>query len=205
MRNLLPQANAQSPILQECCEYGKFTKTWNEDPTLSYACQNPGQLNYASSVGVLGTSIASLKLVISALLSTKPWLRDPDVVPISWRSEIEQQTLARATDEGKANDKRALKLGILFNDGTMTPHPPITRGLRMIGEALTEAGHKVSIFADTLAFGIPADIYRLWTGTPPRIRKRLIFTYVRFQGGQMLYSGLADTSIAALSSIRRWL
>lgn len=91
----------------------------------------------------MGTSIASLKLVASALLSTKPWLRDPDVVPMPWRSELERQTLARATCEGKANSKAPLKLGLLFNDGFVTPHPPITRGLRMIREALVGAGHKV--------------------------------------------------------------
>jgi amidase len=99
----------------------------------------------------MGTSIASLKLVVSALLSTKPWLRDPNVVPMPWRLEIEQQTLARATSEGRANNRTPLKLGILFNDGFMTPHPPITRGLQIVRDALAEAGHKVS-FQDILYF-----------------------------------------------------
>ncbi len=95
----------------------------------------------------MGTSIASLKLVASALLSTKPWLRDPNVVPMPWRLEIEQQTLARATSEGRANDKAPLKIGFLFNDGYMTPHPPITRGLHIVRDALIKAGHKV-LFQD---------------------------------------------------------
>jgi amidase len=114
------------------------------------ALQNPGQLNYPSSVGVMGTSMASLKLILSALLCTNPWLRDPDVMPMSWRSEVEQQTLARADHEGRANGMPQLKLGILFNDGFMTPHPPITRGLRMIHEALVRAGHKVRILPEAM-------------------------------------------------------
>jgi len=91
----------------------------------------------------MATSIGALKLVTSALLSTKPWLRDPDVVPIPWRLEIEQKTLARATSEGRSNAKLPLKLGILFNDGYMTPHPPVTRGLQIVRDAITKAGHKV--------------------------------------------------------------
>lgn len=91
----------------------------------------------------MATSIGALKLVTSALLSTKPWLRDPDVVPIPWRLEIEQKTLARATSEGRSNAKLPLKLGILFNDGYMTPHPPVTRGLQIVRDAIIKAGHKV--------------------------------------------------------------
>ena len=113
---------------------------------LSYrnvANTNPGQLNYPSSVGVMGNTVESLKLVMSALLSTKPWLRDPAVVPIPWRSDIEQDTLKRADNVGKATDKAPLKIGILLSDGFMRPHPPITRGLHIIQKALAKAGHKV--------------------------------------------------------------
>jgi amidase len=112
---------------------------------LSYrnvANTNPGQLNYPSSVGVMGTSIGSLKLVMSALLSTNPWLRDPAVVPMPWKLDIEKDTLARADSIGNATDKAPLKLGILFNDGFMTPHPPIARGLSIVHKALAKAGHK---------------------------------------------------------------
>jgi len=125
-----------------------FCGTYSLKPShnrLSYrnvANTNPGQLNYASSVGVMGTSITSLKLVTSAILSTKPWLRDPNVVPIPWRDDIEQLTLARATATGRSNQHSPLKVGILFNDGYMTPHPPIIRGLQIVRDALIDAGHK---------------------------------------------------------------
>jgi hypothetical protein len=149
----------------------------------------------------MGTSIASLKLVVSALLSTKPWLRDPEVIPMPWRSELEHQTLVRASHEGKANGKLPLKLGILFNDGFMTPHPPIARGLRMIRDALVGAGHKVSILKVNILIQIRADRSRLWTGVPPRIEMLLISTCVLQRKG-MSGCKLANVDAAALSPIR---
>lgn len=126
-----------------------FCGTYSLKPThnrLSYkhvANTNPGQLNGPSSVGVMGTSIGSLKLVMSALLSSEPWSRDPTVIPLPWRSDIEHMTLTRADERGEATKDTPLKIGVLFDDGFMTPHPPITRGLRMIHKALAKAGHKV--------------------------------------------------------------
>ena len=126
-----------------------FCGTYSLKPThnrLSYrnvANTNPGQLNYPSSVGVMGTSIGSLKLMMTALISAEPWLRDPAVVPMPWRSAIEEDTLARANGAGKVTDQAPLKFGILFDDGFMTPHPPITRGLHMVQDALMDAGHKI--------------------------------------------------------------
>ena len=125
------------------CGIYSLKPTHNRLSYRNVANTNPGQLNYPSSVGIMGTSIGSLKLVMSALISAKPWLRDPAVVPMPWRSDIEKQTLTRANSVGKATDKAPLNLGILLDDGFMTPHPPITRGLRMVHKALAKAGHKV--------------------------------------------------------------
>ncbi|KAF1732290.1 Acetamidase [Beauveria bassiana] len=125
------------------CGLYSLKPTHNRISYRNVANTNPGQLNYASSVGVMGTSVDSLKLVLSALTSTKPWLRDPNVVPIPWRSVIEKSTLERVDSLGMAIDRPALKLGILFNDGFMTPHPPIARGLRMLRDALIKAGHTI--------------------------------------------------------------
>ncbi|KAF2749743.1 general amidase [Sporormia fimetaria CBS 119925] len=127
-----------------------FCGTYSLKPTpkrLPYgniADTNPGQRSYPATVGVMGTSLAALKLVAKGLLDTEPWLRDPDVVPIPWRTDIETETLARADEKGRAiPDARPLKIGILYNDGYMTPHPPITRGLHIVSRALESAGHKV--------------------------------------------------------------
>lgn len=73
---------------------------------------------------------------MSSVLSSEPWLRDPEVVSIPWRQGIADTVLRR---------ERPLKLGIFWNDGEVEPHPPIKRGLRMVVEAVRKAGHKVSM------------------------------------------------------------
>ncbi|KAI1327595.1 amidase signature domain-containing protein [Xylariaceae sp. FL0255] len=113
---------------------------------LSYryvANNNPGENTYRSTVGILSSSLGGLDLLLRANLSTKPWLRDPAVVPIPFRDEISKQYESRADPSGIANDSLPLKLGVLWTDGTAQPHPPVTRGLNMVVEAVRNAGHKV--------------------------------------------------------------
>ncbi|APA08949.1 hypothetical protein sscle_04g037190 [Sclerotinia sclerotiorum 1980 UF-70] len=92
---------------------------------------NPGQTLIPSSVGFLSRSLEGLELVMSSLLSTSPWLRDPAVVPIPWRKE----------DRLKA--RKRLKFGIFSWDGMIQPHPPVTRALEIVVNALKHAGHEV--------------------------------------------------------------
>lgn len=114
---------------------------------LSYrnvANNNPGENTYRSSVGFLGTSIEAVTLLLKSVLSTEPWVRDPAVVPIPYREEVASSYLARATFEGRARSSQdALKLGVLWTDKAVGPHPPITRGLKLVVDALTNAGHDV--------------------------------------------------------------
>lgn len=75
---------------------------------------------------------------MKSLLSTSPWTRDPEVLPIAWKQDILDSTLRRAAGGGNK-----LKLGIYWHDGVVRPHPPVARGLRMVVDALEAAGHKV--------------------------------------------------------------
>ncbi|ESZ93257.1 hypothetical protein SBOR_6357 [Sclerotinia borealis F-4128] len=92
---------------------------------------NPGQTLIPSSVGFLSRSIEGLELVMSSLLSTSPWLRDPAVVSIPWRKEV------------RLNARKKLKFGVFWWDGMMQPHPPVKRALEMVVTALQNAGHEV--------------------------------------------------------------
>ena len=82
-------------------------------------------------VGILGPSIASLRLMFKALLSAKPWLYDPEVLPMPWRSEMEHLA-------GKPPN---LSFAVFPSDGVVTPHPPITRAISIVAEALKAAGY----------------------------------------------------------------
>jgi amidase len=77
----------------------------------------------------MGASIPSLKIMFQSLLSTKPWLRDPDVINIPWRTEIEVPK-----DE-------PLTFGFMQHDSIVQPHPPIARALQIVAEALKAKGH----------------------------------------------------------------
>lgn len=54
-------------------------------------------------------------------LDYEPWTKDPALVPLPWRTP----TLPAR-----------LKIGIMWNDGIVTPHPPVGRALREVASAL---------------------------------------------------------------------
>lgn len=97
----------------------------------------------------MATSVGGLELMMRSLLSTEPWLRDPAVVPIPFRQEIMDSFLSRADITGKATD-RPLKLGVLWTNNVCQPHPPVSRGLKILVDAVRKAGHKVPRFHDEL-------------------------------------------------------
>ncbi|KAI0106415.1 amidase signature domain-containing protein [Nemania sp. FL0031] len=126
-----------------------FNGTYSLKPTperLSYRCvanNNPGENTYRSTVGIMSTSLEGLDLLLRADLSTKPWLKDPAVVPMPFRAEIVKEYESRANPDGTANSSTPLKLGVLWTDGAVQPHPPVTRGLNMVVEAMQSAGHQI--------------------------------------------------------------
>ena len=84
-------------------------------------------------VGILGPSVPALRNMFEALLSSEPWLHDPEVLPLPYRVEAE------------CNHETSPKLafGVLESDGVVTPHPPIIRAVREVTKALEAEGHKV--------------------------------------------------------------
>ncbi|KAK1765526.1 Acetamidase [Phialemonium atrogriseum] len=103
---------------------------------------NPGQNTYRSTVGPMGTSIEGVELMFRSLLTTEPWLRDPSVVPIPFRQDVMDSYLSRADKNGTATD-RPLKIGVLWTNNIVQPHPPVSRGIKMLVDAIRKAGHKV--------------------------------------------------------------
>jgi amidase len=88
-----------------------------------------GQNVILSVVGPLSTSVGGLKLVTKALLSKEPWLHDPVVAEIPWRTE--QEALPEKVSFG------------YYLDDQFSPHPPVLRALKTVVEALRAAGHEV--------------------------------------------------------------
>ena len=65
---------------------------------------------------------------METVLAYKPWIQDPTLIPLPWR----EADLHLSPAGGKK-----LKIGILWSDGVVKPHPPIQRGLREIADRLT--------------------------------------------------------------------
>ena len=97
-----------------------------------------GQNSVLSVVGPLSHSVASLRLVVKALLAQQPWLHDPLCNEIPWR-HVQEQQFADLVSSSK------LAFGILMHDGAITPHPPVQRALDIVVETLKKRGHEVYI------------------------------------------------------------
>ncbi|SPQ27180.1 4d5488d3-8290-446a-b4cc-13cd47e22ab9 [Thermothielavioides terrestris] len=95
----------------------------------------PGQQVMPTTVGIMGRSVAVLKLVFKSLLSTEPWLRDPNTLPTPWRMEKEYDA------ERESGYKPAF--GFMPHDGVVTPHPPISRALGIVKKALENSGYQL--------------------------------------------------------------
>ncbi|KAI9367607.1 amidase signature domain-containing protein [Aspergillus egyptiacus] len=94
-----------------------------------------GQEVMPTVVGIMGHSVDSLRLILKSLLSTEPWLSDPYTLPVPWRSEREYDP------HHEPGYKPAF--GFLTNDGVLTPHPPVSRALEIVKEALRLKGHEL--------------------------------------------------------------
>ncbi|PCH34207.1 amidase [Wolfiporia cocos MD-104 SS10] len=85
------------------------------------------------ALGPLATSAKDLALFCRVMLQYEPWLVEPPLLHIPWRQDIV---------EGKDIPRR-LSIAILWDDGVVTPHPPILDAMKRTKEALIAAGHDV--------------------------------------------------------------
>lgn len=96
-----------------------------------------GQDSIPSVFGPLSNSIAGIKIFMQAVASAKPWLRDPLARLKKW--DEEEYSLA------EHGGGKQLCFAIMWHDGLIVPHPPITRAMEMTKAALETAGHKGGI------------------------------------------------------------
>ncbi|KAI9662649.1 MAG: hypothetical protein M1831_002692 [Alyxoria varia] len=85
-----------------------------------------GMEQIIGTVGPMSTSLEGVKLFMKAIIDTKPWLVEPMLVPIPWRMSEPQF-------------RKPLKIGVLWDDAIVKPHPPITRALYDITSKLRKA------------------------------------------------------------------
>ncbi|KAK5135972.1 hypothetical protein LTR08_004430 [Meristemomyces frigidus] len=87
-----------------------------------------GQEAVGSVHGPMARSVADLRLWAESVVNAGPWLRDPKCIEIPWRQVVL---------------KPKPKLAVLWDNGMITPTPPVTRALRNAVKALKSKGYEV--------------------------------------------------------------
>lgn len=85
----------------------------------------PAELNILCSVGPMCRSLRDVDLFTKLVLSMKPYLSDPRLIPIPWTG---LQTPA----------PKKLRVGIISNDGFIEPQPPVKRAISWARDALSD-------------------------------------------------------------------
>ncbi|TFK77300.1 general amidase [Pluteus cervinus] len=94
-----------------------------------------GEDSILSVLGPMSNSLDGVKVFMKSVVGQKTWERDPLVTRMPW----DEAEYSLASHGGGRN----LCFAIIWDDGIVVPHPPITRGLEMTKRALLAAGHKV--------------------------------------------------------------
>ncbi|KAF1811872.1 amidase [Eremomyces bilateralis CBS 781.70] len=97
-------------------------------PTTRCRAGLAGQEAVLSVNGPMTPNLNDLELYCKTVVGAEPWISDPRCIPIPWRSaELPQK----------------LKIGVLWNDGMVTPTPPVKRALEHTVQKLKAAGHEL--------------------------------------------------------------
>ncbi|BAE65447.1 amidase signature domain-containing protein [Aspergillus flavus] len=111
-----------------CNAYG-FRPTMRRNPCSGIKAPEPGQEAILGVVGPLAAqSLDDLELFQRVVLDAEPWDIETSLVPLPWR---------------RVKENRKFTVGIMWDDGTVRPHPPITRALQAARSKLQAAGIKV--------------------------------------------------------------
>jgi amidase len=119
-------------IPSSICGIFGLKPTSSRFPYAGVPVSHEGQSHVPSSIGPMTTSLSSIVAVTKACLEAKPWTLDPAVSPIPWREEMYQEV-----------QSRPLKIGVIFDDGTVRPHPEIEEAVRKAASLFEQAGHQV--------------------------------------------------------------
>ncbi|KAI0757030.1 general amidase [Daedaleopsis nitida] len=94
-----------------------------------------GQESVPTALGPLSSSLSGVTTLFRSILDLEPWRYCPNTIPKPWS----QHDYALKTGDRVER----LCLGIMWDEGSVKPHPPILRALSMTKKALEAAGHTV--------------------------------------------------------------
>lgn len=106
------------------CSTGRFPKAGNMTTM-------PGQEGIPAVYSPMTRTLPDLTFFLRTIINMKPWEYDYSVHPIPWKDV----TLPKK-----------LKIGVIYNDGVVTPSPACARALDLTVDALKKQGHEVVEF-----------------------------------------------------------
>lgn len=118
-------------------------------PTDGWGYMMAGADTVESVVGPLSTTVEGLKMFMKTIIDSEPWIEEPALIPMPWRPYI-------------VPEDRPLRIGILWHDGIVRPHPPVVRALKHVTSRLKEHNVQVVDFPPHLhdkAWAILSSLY----------------------------------------------
>ncbi|KAI0538044.1 amidase signature domain-containing protein [Xylaria digitata] len=97
-------------------------------PVSGWSATMAGADHIVGTIGPLSTSLEGVSLFVRTILHARPWLREPALVPIPWKDE----------DQPREEKGRKLRVGVIWNDGVVLPHPPVAAALSRVVEKLKD-------------------------------------------------------------------
>lgn len=88
-------------------------------PTTGWSSTPPGADPIPTVIGPMSSSLEGIELFMKVVLDAEPWKVEPALIPMPWRD-------ANVWKEGRER----LRIGVLWHDEVVLPHPPITRALQ---------------------------------------------------------------------------
>ncbi|KAL4983255.1 amidase signature domain-containing protein [Aspergillus falconensis] len=111
-----------------CNAYG-FRPTIRRNPCKGSKVPAPGQESILGVIGPLASQcVEDLELFQIALLDQEPWEEETSLVPLPWKQ-------VPSTED--------ITVGIMWDDGCVRPHPPVTRALKHAQKRLRAVGVNV--------------------------------------------------------------
>ncbi len=94
-------------------------------PTAGWSATMAGEEQIVACIGPMSTSLEGVKLFVKTIIAAKPWLKEPSLIPMEWKDM-----------SGLWKGETKLKVAVLWDDGVVKPHPPITRAMNEVVEKL---------------------------------------------------------------------
>lgn len=112
----------QETLSEKIGVYG-FKPTTGRLPVNGWLATMGGSEQIVPTIGPLSTSLEGCKLFTKTLIDAKPWYDEPSLLPFPWKEE----------DVFKG---KKVKVAVLWDDGVVKPHPPVTRALKQLVDKL---------------------------------------------------------------------